>query len=67
VLLHQNGTAKSRDLATAIGRPPARVSGFMTQLNRKLTRLGVECFRTETLPSGESQYQYVSRIEGDGQ
>lgn len=66
VLLHQNGTAKTRDLATAVGKPAPRVSGFMTQLNRKLTRLGVECFRTETLPSGESQYQYVPRTEGDG-
>lgn len=59
VTLRENGSARARDLAAAVGKTLGRVPGFMTQLHRKLHRAGVERFRTEELPGGEQQYHYV--------
>ncbi len=54
--LAQNGSVRARDLAKAIARPLARMSGFMIKLHRKLHAAGHDVFRTETLPDGETQY-----------
>ncbi|QRK05238.1 BREX-2 system phosphatase PglZ [Archangium violaceum] len=59
VVLAQNGSARSTDLAPRIGKQPGRVAGFMTQLNRKLHRVGVTFFKTETLPTGDVQYHHI--------
>ncbi len=59
VVLAQNGSARSTDLAPRIGKQPGRVAGFMTQLNRKLHRVGVTFFKTEALPTGDVQYHHI--------
>ncbi|MCK8498039.1 BREX-2 system phosphatase PglZ [Myxococcus fulvus] len=59
VVLAQNGSARGMDLAPRIGKPVGRVAGFMTQLNRKLHRVGVTFFKTETLPTGDVQYHHI--------
>jgi hypothetical protein len=64
VVLQENGTAATGDLATALGRPVQRVDGMMTQLHRKLHRAKSVRFQREQLPSGEVQYLYVGPTGG---
>ncbi|SEN18603.1 PglZ domain-containing protein [Stigmatella aurantiaca] len=59
VVLAQNGSARGMDLAPRIGKPVGRVAGFMTQLHRKLHRVGVAFFKAETLPTGDVQYHHI--------
>lgn len=58
-LLQQHRAVTVGELAGALDLRPARVSGFMNGLNRQLAALGCQCFRTETLPSGEQQYVFI--------
>jgi hypothetical protein len=64
VVLQENGTAATGDLATALGRPVQRIDGMMTQLHRKLHRAKSVRFQREQLPSGEVQYLYVGPAGG---
>jgi hypothetical protein len=59
VVLHKNHTARTQDLARALGKPVQRIDGLMAQLHRKLHRLQAVRFHSEPLPSGELQYHYV--------
>lgn len=58
-LLQQHKAVTVGELAGALDFRPSRVSGFMNGLNRHLAALGCQCFRTETLPSGEQQYVFI--------
>lgn len=60
VVLHENHTVRTQDLARALGKPMQRIDGLMSQLNRKLHRLGAVRFQSETLTSGEQQYHYIA-------
>jgi hypothetical protein len=64
VVLHENGSAGTTDLAKALRKPVQRIDGLMTQLHRKLHRANAVRFRREQLPSGEVQYLYVSPSGG---
>jgi hypothetical protein len=64
VVLHENHTARTQDLARALGKPVQRVDGLMAQLHRKLHRLQAVRFHSEPLPSGELQYHYVPGAGG---
>lgn len=58
-LLQHHQSVTVGELAGALDLRTARVSGFMNGLNRQLAALGCQCFRTETLPSGEQQYVFI--------
>ena len=60
VLLKENGSARSTELAALVGRSPARLPGQMTQLGRALHKAGCPRFETQDLPSGEILYRYVA-------
>jgi len=60
VRLAEVGTARSTDLAKAVGRAPSRMSGLMTKLQRQLHQAGADCFRREELADGEVQYVWVA-------
>ncbi|MBI4699819.1 MAG: BREX-2 system phosphatase PglZ [Deltaproteobacteria bacterium] len=64
VVLHENHTVRTQDLARALGKPVQRIDGLMAQLHRKLHRAQEERFRSEQLPSGELQYHYVPPAGG---
>jgi len=64
VILQQNGTASTNDLAKALRKPVNRIDGLMAQLHRKLHRMKAVRFRSERLPSGEMQYLFVSPVGG---
>lgn len=59
VLLSQNLTAQASELGPKLGRPTARIPGFMTVLKRKLHGAGVVCFESDPLPSGEPVYRWI--------
>lgn len=57
-LLQQHGSARTRELATALGYRPNRVGGLMRELRRKLHGLGLRNLLTdENLPDGESLFR----------
>jgi len=58
VLLRENGTARSSELAQRLHKNPLRLNGLMARLRRTLDAAGTPRFRTETLPSGETLYRY---------
>lgn len=66
VLLSDVKTASATELGGAIGKAPGRVSGFMTQLRRRLHTVGRECFREERLSSGEVQFIWQAMTEKEG-
>jgi hypothetical protein len=57
VLLAQNREVRGADLAARIGKG-SRISGFMTQLHRKLHAAGAARFQHRDLPDGERLYVY---------
>ncbi|RZO66310.1 MAG: BREX-2 system phosphatase PglZ [Sandaracinaceae bacterium] len=58
-VLEANGSATSTELSKVQQRSAARVNGYMTKLNRQLFALGVTCFDSEKLPTGEVQYKWT--------
>lgn len=58
VLLQENGSLKTSEIATRMSKPVARVNGLIVQLRRKLHTAGVELFTSETLPSGETLFRF---------
>lgn len=58
VLLKENGSLKTTEIAARMSKPVARVNGLVVQLRRKLHGAGVELFTSETLPSGETLYRF---------
>ncbi len=59
VLLMENGSLKTSEIAARMSKAPNRVNGFVAQLRRKLHASGAELFSTETLPSGETLFRYI--------
>ncbi len=59
VLLKENGSLKTSDVAQRMRKPPNRVNGFVVQLRRRLSNAGVDIVAIETLPSGESMFRYT--------
>lgn len=62
VLLVRHGSARMSDVARVLGKPAARVGGFLAKLHRKLHDAGAPCFTTDRLPSGEQQYTFVRPV-----
>ena len=58
VLLKENGSLKTTEIATRMSKPVSRVNGLVVQLRRKLHGAGIELFTSETLPSGETLFRY---------
>lgn len=58
-VLEENGTATSTELSKVQQRSAARVNGYMTKLKRQLFGLGVQCFDSDPLPTGEVQYKWT--------
>jgi hypothetical protein len=58
VLLKENGSLKTSEIAAQMHKAAPRVNGLVVQLRRKLHGAGVDMFSTETLPSGETQFRY---------
>lgn len=58
VLLKENGSLKTTEIATRMSKPVSRVNGLVVQLRRKLHGAGLELFTSETLPSGETLFRY---------
>lgn len=61
LVLAQNLTVASSELGPRIGKPTARVAGFMVTLNRKLHTAGLRCFIASPHPSraGEQVYEWI--------
>ena len=58
VLLKENGSLKTSEIAAKMQKAPLRVNGLVRQLVRRLREASVELFTTETLPSGETLYRF---------
>lgn len=58
VLLKENGSLKTTEIATRMSKPVSRVNGLVVQLRRKLHTAGIELFTSEQLPSGETMFRY---------
>lgn len=58
VLIAENGSLKTTEIATRMSKPVSRVNGLVVQLRRKLHAAGVELFTSETLPSGETLFRF---------
>ena len=58
VLLHDNGSARTSELAGQLGKTPARMNGLMRTLRRSLHASGHVLFTDELLPDGETNYIY---------
>jgi hypothetical protein len=58
VLLKENGSLKTTEIATRMSKPVSRVNGLVVQLRRKLHTAGIELFTSEQLPSGETLFRY---------
>ncbi|MRG98407.1 BREX-2 system phosphatase PglZ [Polyangium spumosum] len=58
-LLARHGSARMSEVARVLGKPAARVGGWMAKLHRKLHDVGAPCFSTDRLPNGEQQYTFV--------
>lgn len=57
LLVHENGTVRTSELAQRLGKAPLRVNGMARQLKRKLLDMGVVLFRDELLSDGETLYR----------
>ena len=58
VLLRENGSARSSELAERLKKNPGRLNGLMRTLRRTLHAGGHVLFTDEVLPSGETMYRY---------
>jgi hypothetical protein len=58
VLLKENGSLKTGEVATRMNKAPNRVNGLLAQLRRKLHGAGLEMFTSEALPNGETLYRF---------
>jgi hypothetical protein len=58
VLLRENGSARSSELAERLKKNPGRLNGLMVQLRRTLHTANLTLFTDERLPSGETLYRY---------
>ncbi len=58
VLLCENGSARSSELAERLKKNPGRLNGLMVQLRRTLHTANLTLFTDERLPSGETLYRY---------
>lgn len=63
VLLRENGSARSSELAERLKKNPGRLNGLMVVLRRTLHTEGYLLFTVETLPSGETMYRYQAKQE----
>jgi hypothetical protein len=58
VLLSENGSARSSELAERLKKNPGRLNGLMRTLRRALHAEGLVLFTDEPLPNGETLYRY---------
>jgi hypothetical protein len=58
VLLRENGSARSSELAERLNKNPGRLNGLMRGLRRTLHVEGYVLFTDEVLTSGETMYRY---------
>jgi hypothetical protein len=58
VVLRENGSARSSELAQLLKKNPGRLNGLMTALRRLLHEHQVIMFTDENLPTGETLYRY---------
>lgn len=58
VLLKENGSLKTTEIAARMSKPSSRVNGLVAQLRRKLHGAGLELFTSELLPSGETLFRF---------
>jgi len=61
VLLRENGSARSSELAERLNKNPGRLNGLMRGLRRTLHAEGHVLFTDEVLPSGETMYRYQAK------
>jgi hypothetical protein len=61
VLLRENGSARSSELAERLNKNPGRLNGLMRSLRRALHADGYVLFTDEVLPSGETMYRYEAK------
>ncbi|MBL0197147.1 MAG: hypothetical protein IPQ09_23545 [Myxococcales bacterium] len=61
VLLRENGSARSSELAERLNKNPGRLNGLMRGLRRTLHAEGHLLFTDEVLPSGETMYRYQAK------
>ncbi len=61
VLLRENGSARSSELAERLKKNPGRLNGLMRGLRRTLHAEGHVLFTDEVLPSGETMYRYQAK------
>jgi hypothetical protein len=68
VLLKDNGSARTNELAAQLGKNPVRINGLMRKLRRTLHASGLVLFTDEGLPGGETLYRYQvpPRTDGEG-
>ena len=66
VLLRENGSARSSELAERLKKNPGRLNGLMRRFRRTLHAEGHVLFTDEVLPSGETMYRYKRRRSADG-
>lgn len=59
----EDGPIRTTVLAQRLGRPPARVQGWLAKLNRSLADHGAR-LESETLPDLELQWRYTGPVEG---
>ncbi len=58
VLLRENGSLRSSELAKRLSKAPPRINGLLAQVRRTLHAAGFELFHAEVLPNGETLYRY---------
>jgi len=63
VLLRENGSARSSELAERLKKNAGRLNGLMRGLRRTLHAEGHVLFTDEVLPSGETMYRYQAKEE----
>ncbi len=61
VLLRENGSARSTELAERLKKNAGRLNGLMRNLRRTLHVGGIVLFTDEVLPSGETMYHYQGK------
>jgi hypothetical protein len=66
VLLKDNGTARTNELAAQLGKQPGRINGLMRKLRRTLHASGLVLFSDEGLPGGETLYRWQAPPPADG-
>jgi len=62
VLLKDNGSERSSELAKRLSKNPGRLNGLMRTLRRTLHAEGFVLFSDEVLPNGETQYRYQGPV-----